>query len=127
MRVRRSSWSSPSLPDGVGSIPLREVCELGTLDFVCNFERYLLADEARVYTKPPKVMVFEDSWEQICRGLLDARVCRLIPKSEVFHLNGQPLLSGLFAVSKEEMCGQWEVYGLIMNDPTQQAVSESGR
>jgi hypothetical protein len=45
---------------------------------------------------------------------LDAGVCRLIPKSEVFHRNGRPLLSGLF-VAREEMWGQLEVYRLIMN------------
>jgi hypothetical protein len=33
----------------------------------------------------------------------------------VYHLNNQPLFSGLFAVSKEEMSGDWEVCRLIMN------------
>ena len=37
-------WSNiePALPDGIGSIPLGEICELGTRDFVLNFEDYLV-------------------------------------------------------------------------------------
>ena len=43
---------------------MTEVCELRILDYICNFERYLLAEDVRVYAKPPKVMVVEESWEQ---------------------------------------------------------------
>ena len=68
----RFRWENikDALPDEVGKIPLEDVCDLGTHDFVTNFEDYLLPAEARIYTKPPKVMVEEGSWEHICSGLL---------------------------------------------------------
>ena len=115
--ARNFRWENiePGLPDCIGTIPLTEVCELGTLEYVNNFERYLLPDESRVYTKPPRVLADQDSWEQICSGLLQRGVCTLLPLSEVYHLNNQPLFSGLVAVSKEEMSGDWEVCRLIMN------------
>ena len=104
-----------ALPDEVGRIALEEVCELGTRDFVVNFEEYLLPPEAQVYTKPPRVMVDEGSWEQICSGLLSKGICTLLPVADLFHVGGQPVLNGLFGVSKEEFSGGWEVMRLIMN------------
>lgn len=61
------------------------------------------------------MLVDEDSWEQICKGLLDKGVCALLPLSQVYHLNQRPLFSGLFAVTKDEMAGDWKVFRLIMN------------
>ena len=34
---------------------------------------------------------------------------------EVFHLDGRPVLNGLFGVSKDEFSDGWEVMRLIMN------------
>ena len=106
---------SPALPDGIGSIPLEEVCEGGTLDYITHFEDYLLPEESRVYTKPPRVFVHDEGWKTICSGLLEKGVCKLIPLSEVYHLKGRPIFNGLFGVSKEEMHGDHEVFRLIMN------------
>ena len=105
----------PAMPEGIASIPLSEVCELGTLDFVLNFEKYLLPEQDRVYCKPPKVMVLDEDWEQVCSGLLARGVCELIPASKVYHLGNKPLLSGLFGVPKDEVVEGWEVLRLIMN------------
>ena len=80
-----------------------------------NFERYLLPAESMVYTKPPKIFVELDAWEQVCSGLLNRGVCRLIPRSEVFCISGRPVHNGLFGVSKEEFVDGVEVYRLIMN------------
>ena len=80
-----------------------------------NFEDYLLPAEARIYTKPPKVMVEEGSWEHICSGLLAKGICSLMPLDEVYHLEGRPVLNGLFGVSKDEYSNGWEVMRLIMN------------
>ena len=115
--ARRFCWANiePALPPGIGSIPLEEVCEGGTLDYVVNFERYLLPAESMVYTKPPKIFVELDAWEQVCSGLLNRGVCRLIPRSEVFCISGRPVHNGLFGVSKEEFVDGVEVYRLIMN------------
>lgn len=38
---------APALLEGVGSIPLSEVCEGGTLDCVFHFEDYLLPEDSR--------------------------------------------------------------------------------
>ena len=104
-----------ALPDEVGRIKLEDVCELGTLQYVLNFEDYLLPKEAQVYTRPPRVMVEEDSWEQVCSGLVSKGICEYMPLSEVFHIGEKPLLNGLFGVSKDELKGGWEVFRLIMN------------
>lgn len=105
----------PAMPEGIGSIPLEEVCELGTLAYVSNFEDYLLPVEDQVYTKAPRVMVYDDGWHRMCSGLLSKGVCEVLPVREVYHLRGQPLLNGMFGVSKEEFHGSWEVHRLIMN------------
>ena len=74
IRVAKSfSWEKniePALPPVIGSIPLAEICERGTLNYVLNSENYLLPEELRVHTKPPKTFVQDDSWEQVCSGLL---------------------------------------------------------
>ena len=118
IRLARSfSWSniSPALPEGIGSIPLVEVCEMGTLDYVVHFENYLLPVESHVYTKPPKVFVHDDDWEQVCSGLLSKGVCRVISESEIYHIDDKPLLNGLFGVPKDEIVNGIAVHRLIMN------------
>ena len=104
-----------ALPDEVGKINLEDVCELGTLQYIRSFEDYLLPKEAQVYTRPPRVMVDEDSWEQVCSGLVNKGICEFMPMSEVYHIEGRPLLNGLFGVSKDELKNGWEVFRLIMN------------
>lgn len=100
--ARKFAWGNilPALPDGIGSIPLLEVCEGGTLHFVANFENYLLPEDCHVYTKPPRIFVDPGDWETVCQGLLSKGVCRWIGESEVYKVCGKPLLNGLFAVSK---------------------------
>ena len=105
----------PALPEGIGSIPLEEVCELGTRDFVLSFEEYLVPEDSRVHTRPPRVMVNDSDWEEVCRGLLERGVCALLPKREVCRVQGQVLLNGLFGVSKSEYVNGCEVMRLIMN------------
>ena len=118
VRLARSfSWANiePALPDGIGTIPLLDVCELGTLEYVKEFEKYLLPAESRVYTRPPKVFVHDDDWEQVCSGLLSKGVCRVMAQSDIFHLDGKPLMNGLFGVSKDEIVNGVAVHRLIMN------------
>ena len=64
---------------------------------------------------PPKVFVPDADWEQVCSGLVAKGVCRVIPLSEVYHLDGKPILNGLFGVSKDEFVQGVEVRRLIMN------------
>ena len=105
----------PALPEQVGEILLEDVCDLGVLAYVNNFEEYLLPIEAQVYTKPPRVMVDDDAWPEVCAGLVRHGLCEVMPLREVYHLRGKPILNGLFGVTKEEFSGSWEVFRLIMN------------
>ena len=105
----------PAMPEGIGTIPLEEVCELGTLDYVLSFTDYLVPDDARVYTRTPRIMVGDEAWESVCKGLLAKGVCTLIPEQKVYHVEGRPLQNGLFGVSKGEFDGPYEVMRLIMN------------
>ena len=104
-----------ALPDEVGRIPLGDVCELGTLDYVVNFEDYLLPLDAQVVTRPPRVMVAEDSWEQVCSGLVSKGICEIMPIRDLYHVDGSPILNGMFGVSKDEFDNGVEVMRLIMN------------
>ena len=114
-RSCRGENLEPALLQVIASIPLCEVCDLGTLVFITRFEGYLLPEDARVYTKPPRVMADESSWGEICTGLISKGVCVLLPHSKVFRVKSQLLLSGLFGVSKDEFVGPWETFRLIMN------------
>ena len=115
--AQQTSWEniSPALPDEVGTVELEDVVGAGCLHYVRNFEEYLLPREDQTYTKPPKVMVGVDQWEPFCKGLLSKSICGLIPESKVFHVQGKPLLNGLFGVLKEETHRGQEVHRLIMN------------
>ena len=60
-------------------------------------------------------MVPDQSWPGVCRGLLASGICGLMQEEDLFHVNGSPLLNGLFGVTKDEWQGGHEVFRLIMN------------
>ena len=68
--VQKLSWKgvSASLPEGVGLLPLQDFCTHGTKDYVLNFERHLLPEDLVKVPRPPRVMVEEESWDDICEG-----------------------------------------------------------
>ena len=115
--AQQTTWScvSPALPSEVGTVALEDVVEGGCKDYVLHFERYLVPPEAQVYTKPPKVMVADCDWEAMCEGLLAKGVCGLMAESQLHHVQGRPLLNGLFGVLKEETHQGQPVHRLIMN------------
>jgi hypothetical protein len=104
-----------ALPDEVGGVPLQEVVEMGSRHYTLNFEQYLLPEDDQVYTKPAKVMVPPDQWEELCCNLMKKGVFGRVHEDDVHKVNGQPILNGLFGVSKGEFDGPWEVMRLIMN------------
>ena len=65
--------------------------------------------------KPPKVMAQTGEWPLLCKGLVEKGVCTVIPLDEVHHVQGSPLLNGMFAVGKGEYIGAVEAQRLIMN------------
>ena len=104
-----------SLPEGVGSLPLQDYCRLGTLEYVLNFEKYLLPEDGLKAPRPPKVQVDPNSWDDICKGLVAKNICEIWPVDSLYHLGNAPLLNGLFAVGKGEYIGDTETQRLIMN------------
>ena len=118
VKVARSfRWANvaPALPKEVGRVPLEEVCSMGARYYVQNFDLYIKPREEWPALKKPKVMVKEADWGEVCRGLVDAGVCTLLLRDEVFEGPDGPLVNGLFGVTKDEMDGDVEVYRLIMN------------
>ena len=106
---------APALPAEVGNVPLEEVVELGSREFVLNFNKYLLDPGDQMYTRPPKVMVAPEHWETLCENLLQRGVFAKIHEDEVYKVDGKLVLNGLFGVSKHEFEGEFEVMRLIMN------------
>ena len=115
--AQKLSWEAvkQSLPEEVGSLPLADFCRLGTLAYIQDFEKYLVPEEARIYTTPPRVMVQEGQWEALATGLLERGIAEAMPLEKVYHLKGQPVLNGLFAVGKGEYVNGTETQRLIMN------------
>ena len=111
------TWAavSESLPEGVGSLPLSDFCTLGTKGYVDDFERYLMPADAQVRVNPPRVMIGEGEWHNVCSGLIEKRVCEVWPISQLHHIDGAPLLNGMFAVGKGEFRAGIETQRLIMN------------
>ena len=111
------AWANiaPALPKEVGCVPLADVCTYGAKYYVENFDLYIKPKSEWEPITSPKVMVRDDDWADVCRGLLAGKVCRLLKKEEVFDTGNGPLLNGLFGVTKDEVVNGVEVYRLIMN------------
>lgn len=106
---------SPALPKEIGVVPLEDVCQHGARYYVQNFDLFLKNRDEWAIVKPPRVMVHDDDWPMVCKGLCQAGVCTLLTREEIFDTGDGPLLNGLFGVSKEETCDGEEVHRLIMN------------
>eukprot|EP00438_Fugacium_kawagutii_P002234 Skav227450 [mRNA] locus=scaffold2491:114911:120840:+ [translate_table: standard] len=115
--ARQISWDeiAPSLPEQVGMLDIRQFCEGGIRHYIDNFTDFLVPPDEMSIGKTPKVMVKDGDWYRVAKGLLDKGVCAVLPRSKLFHIDGKPLLSGLFSVSKQEFVGDIEVCRLIMN------------
>ena len=99
----------------MGRVVLEDVVELGCRHYVLNFEEYLLPKEDQVLVSKPNMMVPVESWHRVCKGLIDLGLCKVLPESEVYRVNGELLLNGLFGVSKGEFVNGFEVMRVIMN------------
>ena len=115
--ARKVVWESieASLPDQVGTLDLRDFCHSGVLHYVEHFEDYLLPFDAQSIGKPPRVFVDDDEWPVVAAGLIKRGLCIPMAVSELHHVGSSPLVNGLFAVSKDEFCGDVELCRLIMN------------
>lgn len=115
--AQRVFWPAvcESFPEGVASLDLARFCKLGTKAYVESFEQYLLPEENWVYTKPPRVMIEDQHWPEVCKGLVSKGVCEVFPVEGLCKVGGRPLLNGMFAVGKGEFKGGIETQRLIMN------------
>eukprot|EP00438_Fugacium_kawagutii_P023208 Skav215677 [mRNA] locus=scaffold278:111881:120662:- [translate_table: standard] len=111
------SWStvSPSLPLEVGTLELEKFCTGGCLHYVTHFEDYLLPPDQQHLGRVPRVMVSPEDWGEVCEGLIQSKICGVMARSDLYHVGDQPVLNGLFSVSKNEFVGPIEVHRLIMN------------
>ena len=106
----------PALPKEVGKVPLVEVCTLGSKHYVEQFDLYLKPRSEWGNIPRPRVMVADDDWGLVCKGLVDSGVCTLIREDEVFDTGDGPLLNGMFGVTKDEFTPSGtEIFRLIMN------------
>ena len=112
-----TSWSNlaPALPDEIGTVRLEDVMEGGARHYALNFEEFLVPEDAQEYTRPPRVMIADEDWREVCQGLLDKGVCGLLAASKVYQVKGKALLNGLFGVSKNDAVNGIEIHRLIMN------------
>eukprot|EP00438_Fugacium_kawagutii_P036535 Skav217626 [mRNA] locus=scaffold2172:789307:792972:+ [translate_table: standard] len=116
--ARHFTWDNiePALPKEVGCVPLVEVCTLGSRHYVQHFPEFLKPEAEWGPIPRPRVMVPDDAWAQVCRGLLESRVCVMLSEEEVFQTGSGPLLNGLFGVTKDEWTDTGtEIFRLIMN------------
>lgn len=118
VRIARSfCWQNIklALPDEIGRVPLGNICAKGTKHFVEHIDDYIKPPSQWGAIKARKVMVADKDWEEVCQGLISSGICCVISREEVFHCGDEPLLNGLFAVTKDEIIDGVEVCRLIMN------------
>eukprot|EP00435_Cladocopium_sp_Y103_P050034 s2053_g15.t1 len=111
-------WKSiaGALPKEVGTLDLASFCTGGCRHYVDCFEDYLVPPEMQVIGRTPKIHVAEEDWFGVCEGLINAGICRVLPRRLLHHVGEEPLLNGLFAVSKNEYDETGvELHRLIMN------------
>ena len=115
--ARAFSWSNiaPALPREIGQVALSDVCTLGCKHYVLHFDNYLKPPEQWLHCKPPRVMVADEDWPDVCRGLVDRGLCCFLEQEDIFQVHGSPLLNGMFGVTKDEWDGKTEIFRLIMN------------
>lgn len=68
------SWAniSPALPREIGVVPLEDLCQHGAQHYVKNFDLYLKPQSEWIPPTRPRVMVKDEHWDDVCRGLLYA-------------------------------------------------------
>ena len=104
-----------ALPREVATLELSEFCCDGCRFFVNDFKRFLVPESQQQLGRTPRVMVADEDWFGVCKGLLDTGICGILPREQLHHIGGSPLLNGMFAVSKNEFQGTMELQRLIMN------------
>eukprot|EP00971_Amphidinium_carterae_P167159 3312114-Amphidinium_carterae.1 len=105
MKAEALSWNRM-----VGALPPKEYCaSIPALALATgNLKRYLECPEDAVVDvssmskrpKPGRVLMVRGEERSIARGLIERNLCRLIPKQELLHIGGEPLVNGCFGIPK---------------------------
>ena len=105
-----------ALPQEVGTLNLLDFCTGGCRHYVEAFEEYLLPDERQTIGRPPRILVDQSDWFDVCKGLIGTGICGVLPQRLLHHVGDIALENGLFAVSKNEFDDSGlELHRLIMN------------
>ena len=94
VQVARSfQWKTveAAMPEAVGSLELETFCDGGTLNYVREFESFLLPPQDQQMGRTPSIMVEQSHWAEVCSGLLRRGVCRVMHVSELHHVGDRPL------------------------------------
>ena len=102
MQVLRLSQAQPALPPEShgGSIDATSLVSAGTKWFLEHPEESLLSEIPQKAKLQAKVHVKDDEALELFSLLVKRKICDWIPDSEVLQVNGQQVLSGMFAVGK---------------------------
>ena len=119
--VRSAKWTNwshiaPALPRGcVGSIPVLDLAEEGIHAYLAKPELFLRPDWESSPVPSSRVMVSDEDWGDMARGLIEYNLCAILPQSALVKAGGLCILNGLFGVEKGEQHEGVEVHRLIMN------------
>ncbi|CAE7940562.1 Tnks2, partial [Symbiodinium necroappetens] len=119
--VRTAKWTSwknikPALPYGhIGAIPAIELADGGVLDLLSDPRRYLRPNWDQHAVRSSRVMVTDEDWGELARGMVEFNLCSVLPKSALACASGHVIHNGLFGVEKGEEVDGVEVHRLIMN------------
>ena len=106
----------PALPKEIGVVKLEDVCTLGCKHYVQCFDQYIKPMEEWGPITRPRVMVGDEDWAEVCRGLVASGICTFIEESDVFMTAEGPLLNGMFGVTKDDFTDSGvEIFRLIMH------------
>ena len=119
--VRSAKWTNwyhiaPALPRGcVGSIPALDLAEGGIHAYLSKPDLFLRPDWESSSVPSSRVMVSDEEWGDMARGMIEYNLCAILPQSALVKAGGFCILNGLFGVEKGEQHEGVEVHRLIMN------------
>eukprot|EP00971_Amphidinium_carterae_P347075 6488902-Amphidinium_carterae.2 len=120
LKAERVSWSriSPGLPPVCGSIAMLDLCEGHIREALLSPMTFIQA-EAQAPASA-KLHIQAGQRLEIARGLLQRGICIPVPLGQEVHIQGVPVLNGMFGVEKSGdkiwADGQWLApLRLIMN------------
>eukprot|EP00435_Cladocopium_sp_Y103_P049989 s855_g15.t1 len=79
--ARSFNWEciAAAFPPEVATLNVEDFCTGGCLNYVLEFENFLLPEAQQTVGRPPRTMVHEDDWEEVCRGLIRTGICGILP------------------------------------------------